>query len=87
MHKSLNKEKADPGKILPPLRTVIAGKRGERGTASLIIALSLVGSASYYGSAQSFLPCTKGQLKAGPVSRHVWARGRKVQRALLRGAI
>ena len=87
MQKSLNKEKADPGKILPPLRTVIAGKRGERGMASLIIALCSVASGSYYGSAQSFLPCTKGPLKAGPMSRHVWARGRKVQRALLRGAI
>lgn len=79
MQKSLNKKKADPGKILPPLRTVIAGKRGERGVASLIIALCSVGSASYYGGAQSLLPCTKGQFKAGRASRHAWARGRKVQ--------
>lgn len=86
--KSLNKEKADPGKILPPLRTVLAGERGERGTASLIIALSSVGSASYYGGAQSLLPCTKGRFEAGPVSRHrFWGRGRKVRGALLRGAI
>lgn len=48
MQKSLNKKKANPGKIPPPLRTVIAGKRGERAMASLIIALCSVGSASYY---------------------------------------